>query len=104
MPSNLTPVSQPTTAPRPPWGVRLVLVVLSLAAWYGTQALIQSRPDPPEDEAHAAGVFLARYDGLLHVAAPLHDYLLEHRAWADWLLIASSAIVDVLGIFLLGRA
>ena len=68
------------------------------------QALIQARPDPPAGESRAAGGFLARQDGLLQLAAPAHDYLLHHREWADRLLIASSAIVDVLGIFLLARA
>ncbi|HKA55661.1 MAG TPA: phosphatase PAP2-related protein [Candidatus Binatia bacterium] len=95
------------TADTPPWRlwlIRAVLVGVSLAAWFGTQALIQARPDPPADESRAAGIFLARHDALLQLTRPIHDRLLQHRGWADWLLIASSAMVDGLGIFLLARA
>ncbi len=92
---------------RPPfllWGVRALLVAGALGAWFGTQSLIQARPDPPADAARSAGVFLSEQDGLLQTAAPVHSWLLRNETWANALLIVSSAIVDLLGIFLLARA
>src|SRR5689334_10785777 len=79
---------------RIPWWFRLVLVVLGLAGWFGTQKLIGER-DFPE---HGIG------DKLLEWSAPANTFLLEHPAWADGLLIVSSALIDAVGIFLLTRS
>lgn len=73
---------------------RFVLVVGALAAWFYTQHLIGAREFPKDRIG----------DGLLALTAPLHQWLLDHPGGADALLIASSAIIDLLGIFLLGRA
>jgi hypothetical protein len=78
-----------------------VLAVLALAAWFGTQSLIGSRPELPEDPANPPGKLLAEHDLLLEAAAPVHGFLLRNGEWANALLITSSAIIDLLGIFLL---
>jgi hypothetical protein len=66
-------------------------VVLGLGAWFGTQWLIGLRGFPE------GGIG----DGLLDALAPVHSFLVSHPVWADALLIASSAMIDLLGIFLL---
>jgi hypothetical protein len=74
------------------WWLRAIFVALGLAAWFTTQEMLGKRPDP-------RGVIGdAMHDWL---AGP-HRYLTDHAAAADGLLIVSSAIIDVLGIFLLG--
>jgi hypothetical protein len=74
----------------PLWLVRALLIALSLVAWFWTQSLIGKRAFP---EGRIG-------DGLLDMTARLHRYLLKHPLWADRLLIASSALIDLLGIFL----
>jgi hypothetical protein len=82
------------TAPRPSTWLRAALVAIGLAAWFGTQSLIGARPD--------SGGRIG--DALLEWTAPAHAWLAEHPRWADRLLIVSSAIIDFLGVLLLGRA
>lgn len=74
-----------------PWWLRLLLVVVGLGLWFGTQALIGMRPAPE------SGIG----DTVLDLLAPVHRDLTEHPQAADLLLIVSSAIIDALGIFLL---
>jgi len=74
----------------PPWELRALLVALALAAWFWTQALIGRRAFP---EGRIG-------DGLLAFTAPLNRYFLGHPAWADRLLIVTSALIDLLGLFL----
>jgi PAP2 superfamily len=73
--------------------LRLSLVILGLAAWFLTQHLIGSRPYNGHID-----------DGLLALLSPAHSYLLTHAAARNALLISSSAIIDILALFLLGRA
>jgi hypothetical protein len=87
-----------------PWGIRLVVVILGLATWYGTQHLIGGKAPMPADEADKAGSLLARHDALLQLLAPANRYLNAHPSWANGLLVASSALIDLLGIFLLIRS
>ncbi len=75
------------------WALRALLVVLGLVAWFVTQGLIGSR-------AYHGGV----EDGLLIFLAPIHTYLLDHAAARNGLLISSSAIIDMLALFILARA
>ena len=77
-----------------PWWARAILIALGLALWFWSQALIGSRAFPP------SGIG----DGLHVLTGPAHHYLFTHPAAADWLLIVSSACIDLLGIFLLGRS
>ena len=76
------------------WAVRLGLVVAGVAGWFWTQALIGQRAWP----ASSIG------DGVHQLTAPLNRYLNEHPRAADIMLIATSAIIDALGIFILTRS
>ena len=71
---------------------RVVLTAVVLVLWFWTQSLIGSRPAP------ATGIG----DALLLWTTPINHYLAGHRAVCDALLIASSGIIDLLAIFLLG--
>jgi len=77
--------------PKSPWWLRLLLVAVGLGLWFGSQYLIGMREAPE----HGIG------DTVLDLLAPLHAWLLEHPQAADLVLIVSSAIIDVLGIFML---
>jgi hypothetical protein len=76
----------------PPHGLRAVVTVLALGAWFGTQALISAKGFP------ASGMG----DAVHEWTASGHAYLLEHPKAADGLLIVSSALIDGLAVFLLG--
>ena len=41
---------------------------------------------------------LSRTDGLFIVTSPINQFLHAHPAWANGLLIFSSAVIDVLGV------
>jgi hypothetical protein len=71
--------------------LRIVLTAVALALWFWTQSLIGARPLP------ASGIG----DGLLSWTAPINHYLTEHHGTCNTLLIISSGIIDLLGIFLL---
>ncbi len=68
---------------------RLLLLALGLVLWYATQALIAKRVPPPHI-----------HDELFAATAAANAALLRHPAWADGLLIASSASIDALFIFI----
>jgi hypothetical protein len=74
----------------PLWVLRAILVAAGLAAWFWTQALIGRRAFPQ-------GQIM---DRLLDLTAPLNRLLWDHPRWADGLLIVTSAVIDLLGIFL----
>jgi PAP2 superfamily C-terminal len=71
--------------------LRVALTAVALVIWFWTQSLIGARSLP------AAGIG----DGLHALTAPWNQYLQVHAAAANALLILSSAIIDLLGIFLL---
>jgi membrane-associated phospholipid phosphatase len=73
--------------------LRLSLVILGLAAWFFTQHLIGSRTYNGHID-----------DGLLTLLSPAHSYLLTHSVARNALLISSSAIIDILALFLLVRS
>ena len=76
------------------WLIRAVLVGAGLSLWFWTQRLIGQRPWPE------GGI-----GDVVHTwTAPLNRYLLAHPGLADTLLIVSSAVIDLLGLFLLGSA
>jgi hypothetical protein len=79
------------TPPAPPAALRLGLVAAGLGVWYATQALLKHRPT-------GAGVI---GDGLHALTAPAFRFLTRHPRWADRLLIVSSLLIDLLGVFLL---
>ena len=75
----------------PSIAVRLVVTVVALVIWFWTQSLIGARGVPVSgigDRVHA-------------FTAPANLYLHLHPAAANALLIVSSGIIDLLGIFLL---
>jgi hypothetical protein len=75
-------------------GLRMAFVAVGLVLWFWTQSLIGSRTFPPGE-----------IGDMVHVwTAPLHSYLVSHPAVANGLLIVSSAGIDAVGMFLIGRA
>jgi hypothetical protein len=76
------------------WGARGALVAIGLGLWFWTQRLIGQRPFPSRGIGDAVHDWTASWNRRLH-ASP--------RA-ANALLIASSAVIDLLGVFLLGAA
>lgn len=73
--------------------IRLTVTAVALAIWFWTQSLIGSRLLP------VTGIG----DGLHRATASTNLYLHVHPTAANALLIVSSAIIDLLGIFLLSK-
>lgn len=73
--------------------IRLIITGAALTVWFWTQSLIGQRSLP------ASGVG----DGLLVWTGPINQYLHEHDGAANALLMVSSGIIDLLGIFLLAK-
>jgi hypothetical protein len=72
---------------------RLLVTGIVLALWFWTQSLIGARVAP------ASGIG----DGLHNFTAGLNSYFAQNVGAANALLIVSSALIDALGLFLLGR-
>jgi hypothetical protein len=75
------------------FAIRFLVTAAALLVWFWTQSLIGARGVP----ANAIG------DRLQTVTAPLNLYLQSHPSAANTLLIASSGIIDLLGVFLLAK-
>src|SRR5258708_12033749 len=71
---------------------RLIVTALVLGVWFWTQSLIGARSLP------ATGIG----DAIHQWTAPLSSYFYENLRAANALLIVSSALLDALGLFLLG--
>jgi hypothetical protein len=84
---GITPLAQMA----PPASLRLALVLIGLAIWYGTQALLKYRPS-------GSGVI---GDGLHTLTERYFRFFTDHPKWADRLLIISSLGIDLLGGFVL---
>ena len=82
---------------RPSWSAslffRVVVTAVAIVLWFWSQKLIGARSTPS----------LAIVDRLHALTASANFYLHAHPSAADLLLIVSSGIVDLLGIFLLWR-
>jgi hypothetical protein len=78
----------------PLWVVRAGLVAGGLVAWFWTQALIGKRAFP---EGRIG-------DAILDLTEPLNRRLREQPRLANGLLIFTSALIDLLGIFLVVQA
>ena len=76
----------------PLWVLRAGLVVITLGFWFWSQALIGRRAFPDGRIG----------DRLLDLTAPIHRFLLANKPWADRLLIFSSLLIDLLGLFIIG--
>jgi hypothetical protein len=73
--------------------LRLVVTGMVLALWFWTQSLIGART------VSASGIG----DALHNLTAGLNTYLAQNSGAANALLVVSSALIDALGLFLLGR-
>jgi len=73
------------------WAARGALVAVGLTLWFWTQRRIGARPSPP------TGIGDAVHDW----TASLNRWLGAHPRAADALLVASSAMIDLLGVFLI---
>ena len=73
--------------------LRLVVTGAILAIWFWTQSLLGARTPPA-----TGGIG----DALHNLTAGLNSYLAQHTAAANAVLIVSSAVIDALGVFLLG--
>jgi hypothetical protein len=73
--------------------VRLTVTAVVLVIWFWTQSLIGARGAP----ANGIG------DRLHSATAPANLYLHTHPSAANVLLIVSSGIIDLLGVFLLAK-
>ena len=71
--------------------IRLLVTAAALLLWFWTQSLIGKHVLP------TSGIG----DQLLLWTAPINTYLYEHHRAANALLISSSAIIDLEGVFLL---
>ncbi len=71
---------------------RFAVTGIVLATWFWTQSLIGARAAP------AAGIGDALHD----LTAGLNSYFAQNSGAANGLLIVSSALIDALGLFLLG--
>ena len=83
--------------------LRIVFVVVGLGLWFLTQWLIGTRP-PMGDDAVVAGEVISRHDAVFVWTEQLHQSLHRNPRVANSLLIASSAVIDLLGIGLLALA
>jgi hypothetical protein len=81
------------------WLVRGIIVAVGLAMWFSTQSLIGSRGVGEMGEGPTANI--SKGDVLFHVTRGANEFLHANPRYADALLIASSAVIDVLGVWLL---
>lgn len=77
--------------------LRAGFVVLGLAAWFGTQSMIEARKV-------VTGTLPIETDRVMQALTPVHDYLWTHVAARNALLISSSSIINLLAFFILARA
>ncbi len=82
-----------SSRPRRSLLLRLLVSGIILALWFWTQTLIGARTAP----AYGIG------DALHNLTAGLNSYFARNSGAANALLIVSSALIDALGLFLLGR-
>jgi len=71
---------------------RAAVVALSLGGWFWSQRLIGKRKPPTG----------AIDDGIHVMTARLNGWLNGNRGWSNGVLIVTSAIIDVLGLFVIG--
>lgn len=79
------------TARKKALAARVLITFAALAIWFWTQSLLGARISPTEGIG----------DGLHRLSAPLNAYLHGAPRAANALLIASSALIDAIAIFLL---
>lgn len=75
-----------------PWLARVILISVSLGAWFWTQSILAKRAFPEG----------CLGDRIHDLTASWNRYLGEHPTSADRLLLVTSGLIDLLGIFLIG--
>src|SRR5438270_1119914 len=86
------PTSLRSSRLRSSLAIRIAVTAVALAIWFWTQSLIGARGAPATAIA----------DRIHSITAPANLYLHHHPGTANALLIVSSGIIDLLGIYLLG--
>ncbi len=86
-----------TVAPWPVVGVRAGLVAAGIVVWYWSQAVLGKRVPKVDHEVPLT-------DGIHRLTARLHARYSTNVAAGNRLLIASSLVIDALGLYLLGSA
>ena len=73
--------------------IKLALIAAALAGWFWSQRLLGQRlvADGIRDRVH-------------EWTAPLHGWLLSHPRATNVVLIATSAVIDVIGIYLIAAS
>jgi hypothetical protein len=82
--------AQPSEASSVPIAVRATIALIGVAAWFVTQSFLASRGFPE-------GIG----DGLHIFLGPLTEWLAHHDHAANLLLVVTSAVIDLLGCYLL---
>jgi len=77
-----------------PWSVRIGCISLALVLWFWTQKLISKK-------AHTGDGIC---DRLHDWSAPVHDWLVVNPRVANAVLIVTSGLIDLFGIYLIGAA
>ena len=75
------------------WIKRVLITAVILIVWFWTQSLIGHRSLSDDGIGDGMHAFFASWNQSLH----------EHPRAANFLLILSSAVIDLMGLFLLGR-
>ena len=73
---------------------RGVVVALALGGWFWSQRLIGKRQPPVGSIGDGVHAMTARFNGWLN----------SHRGWSNGVLIATSALIDVLGLYIIGMS
>jgi hypothetical protein len=77
-----------------PWGIRVGCIGVALVGWFWTQKLISRKAQTGD-----------RISDRLHDwSGPLHDWLVSNPCAANAVLIATSACIDLFGLYLLGAS
>jgi hypothetical protein len=78
----------------------VLAIAASLGLWFWTQWLISKRAPAPASGVESGAIF----DGLHHLTRGINRRLNQRPGQANALLIASSAVIDLLGFYLLASS
>ena len=76
------------------WLFNLLVIGIALVGWFWTQAKLGQR----QFQEGRIG------DALLELTAPVNRFLHANQAWANRLLLVSSGLIDLLGVFLIASS
>jgi hypothetical protein len=78
-------------------GIRIGLVIAGIALWFWTQAVLGKRAPKVAQEVPLA-------DGMHELTRRIHQRYFTNTAAGNRLLISSSLVIDLLGVYLIGSA